>query len=202
MTAVEMPSWFQPLALPIQLATWLVAAVTPFIVPPPLAWADAPSNDVWMPLLHLILLFPIAAVLLLCARRRATGAANRWLLLSWLSLIAAIAFHVMYLIAHSQWACAYARLPSGAMTYTIIGSEFLPSAPVEAVEALRSGDCTNVVRNVAGMTDRIWPRAELLRRQLMLALAFTLSVGGFALALVMLVEALRKLPGAKRKSRS
>jgi hypothetical protein len=201
MSVPQFPERMRPLSVPLQIAAGMLALIAPFVFPPPAAWVDAPSNDVWVPLLHVVLVVTVGALLAIAARNRSFRS-EAWLVGSIGALLTGIALFAVYLLMHSMWACAYVRLPSGVMTYIVLGSTLIPNAPAEAVDAIASrADCSEVVWNVAGKTNLVWDRTELLSRQMALAALFTTSSAAFATAIVCLVEALRRAPSRTPPSR-
>lgn len=166
----------------LQVGVWLVALVVLFVVePPPITRAAGTP-----PFVHatgFVAAIAIALILVATRRPRRRLATLRWITLG--VLIVSVAAFFGYLGLISVWTCDYDG--NGPV---VIGSELFPGARRYAAEIGRT-DCATLIADVAGRTDELWPKSDLVARQLALAACFMITVLGFASSAVLAIETLR-----------
>jgi hypothetical protein len=166
----------------LQFGVWLVALIVLFVVePPPLSRTSGTPAFV-----HAAgFVAAIVIALLLVATRKA---GRRPTALWWAALTvlaASVAMFFTYLSLTAAWTCDYDG--NGPV---VIGGELLAEAKRE-MQYLGQSGCAAMIADSAGRTEELWPRSELVFRQLALAGCFMATVLGFAAAAVLAIEAMR-----------
>ncbi len=195
---VELPKSYAAWVVPAQLAAWSLCVISVFVMPPPDAWIDAPTNGVFLPLVQ----FVCAAVLglVLIAARRLKRSPSWWAVAAVTVGGGAILLTFLYYILLSEWTCFYFTAEQ-TRTFVVIGDDLLGSVPERlAVEYQAGGmSCVELVQGVGGLTDRLWDRRVILTRQLSLALIFAVAVCAYSASIFAIIEGLnRSRPAAKR----
>ena len=166
----------------LQAGVWLVALVVLFVVePPPISRAAGTPSFVHAT--GFVAAIAIALILVTTRQPRRRLATLRWITLG--LLVASVAGFFGYLGLISAWTCDYDG--NGPV---VIGSELFPEARRYAASIGRT-DCATLIADVAGRTDELWAKSDLVARQLALAACFMATVLGFASSAVLAIETLR-----------
>lgn len=163
-----------------QIATWLIGLVTLFVVNPPRLAVDDPPPTIDR-FVQFTLAILIAIAFAIFARRKAQRRLSA--ALSGALLAAALLFFGSYLYFGDHWTCRYdtgSPMVIG-QTYSSVAAMYLSNNP--------GLDCAGLIRDFAGQTSTIWPRAELVNRRLILSALFAGTVICFALSALFAVRA-------------
>jgi hypothetical protein len=176
------------LAIPIQVVTWIMGFIAPFLIPPPEVWHGAPTNGIWLPFVQFVLVFVVSGSTMLARHDRSLRRGSTWAKICIFSLVSGVVLFVIYQWLMANWTCLYYIAPDGAHVYTVIGSELLESVS-EAVRQSRT--CQEKVQGAAGLTNMLWPSSQLLTRQITISAIFAAVSCAFTVAVIALVEALK-----------
>ncbi len=167
----------------LQAGIWLVGIIVLFVVTPP---RMTPADDSQIFVRAAQFIVAIVMILVAVAARRSDWSLRKLWISTAVTLLASVSAFFAYLYFLLSRTCEYDG--RGPM---VTGDAMLPAAEKYAAGPPPK-DCRTMILDVAGDTEKIWPKGEILINYLALSASFIATVCLFALALMLAVELVKK----------
>jgi hypothetical protein len=175
-----------------QAAAWLSAALGGFLLPPPEILGGESQPQPWPHLVRFLVAFLCGIVFVLSERFSTRATWQAWLGASVASLVAGGAAFGAYWYLSLTMTCVY----RGQAVMT--GVTFVSERAREAARGY-AGDCAALLAAALGDSTSLWPIGHLAGRQALLASLFALATCSFAVAVMCLLEAMRRTAPARSR---